>query len=145
MFKCTGCTRWNSLSLRDTAPSFGGAILAPAPIEESSNAAPHGNFVTPGLLHVIEILSSKLGVMMAEFMCLRAENTSLRFEVLQLPQSVLGRMPSSSFSPPWLASVAASSSAASTSVTTALWQLLCDNCVCHNCGTVVSALAYGRF
>lgn len=114
-FKCTGCTRRRSLSPTNagTSSPSGDVNTTDATLDEDALTALAGNFPPPGLVRVIESLSSKLDVLKAEIMCLRADNNSLRSVVQQLRKNVMERMPLPSSSPPLYASVTAHSSVVS--------------------------------
>ncbi|KAM7284035.1 uncharacterized protein ISCGN_001138 [Ixodes scapularis] len=116
-FKCSGCTRRSSASTRnDAAAGIGGVVPAPVAFVEPSNVTLDDGSVPPALLRLIESLSSKLDIVTAELKCLRADNNSLRSEVLHLRKSVHERMPLPSSSSTMYASVAALPPAAPTSV-----------------------------
>ncbi|KAM7308621.1 uncharacterized protein ISCGN_012255 [Ixodes scapularis] len=116
-FKCSGCTRRSSASPRnDAAAGIGGVVPAPVAFVEPSNVTLDDGSVPPALLRLIESLSSKLDIVTAELKCLRADNNSLRSEVLHLRKSVHERMPLPSSSSTMYASVAALPPAAPTSV-----------------------------
>ncbi|KAG0435274.1 hypothetical protein HPB47_018584 [Ixodes persulcatus] len=116
-FKCSGCTRRSSASPRnDAAAGIGGVVPAPVAFVEPPNVTLDDGSVPPALLRLIESLSSKLDIVTAEVKCLRADNNSLRSEVLHLRKSVHERMPLPSSSSTMYASVAALPPAAPTSV-----------------------------
>lgn len=115
-FKCSGCTRRSSASPRnDAAAGIGGVVPAPVAFVEPSNVTLDDGSVPPALLRLIESLSSKLDIVTAELKCLRADNNSLRSEVLHLRKSVHERMPLPSSSSTMYASVVALPPAAPTS------------------------------
>ncbi|KAM7281579.1 hypothetical protein ISCGN_005747, partial [Ixodes scapularis] len=83
-------------------------VPASGPLEEPASELDE-DFVPSGLLHLVGSLSNKLDVLTAEVKCLRADNRSLRSEILQLRKTVMEKMPLPSVPPTSYGTVAAQS------------------------------------